>query len=169
MLCFISKAYSYEQPGCFLWVFKEASVHKNQGRMKKGVFMYLCITPWQAQHSFPWFQTSLDLRLCTSSQCCVFILPVFRQMCFVNEAYLPHPICSISCAVHGSQGAMQEHALLSIPRSSICSSSVQHGRVCSCKNGSIHLAAGPRRECISPSKPHKMQRLWEAQIKPLIN
>ena len=69
-------------------------------RNEEEVFMCLCITPWQAQHSSLPFQTSLDLRLNTSDKCSVFILLVFRQMCFVDEASLPHPICfnKLCCA-----------------------------------------------------------------------
>lgn len=78
--------------------------------------MCLCIILWQAQHSSPPFQTSLDLRLCISGKCCVSILPVFRQMCFVDEAYLPHPICfnKLCCAL--VSGGHHRSMLYSVPQ-----------------------------------------------------
>lgn len=78
--------------------------------------MCFCIAPWQAQHSSPQLQTSLDLRLSTSDKCCVFILPVFRQMCFVDEASLPHPICFNKLCCAWVSGGHHRSMLYSVPQ-----------------------------------------------------
>lgn len=85
-------------------------------RNEEGFFMCLCIVPWQAQHSSPPFQTSLDLRLSTSGKCCVFILLVFRQMCFVDEASLPHPICFNKLCCAWVSGDHHRSMLYSVPQ-----------------------------------------------------
>lgn len=85
-------------------------------RNEEGFFMCLRITPRQAQHSSLPFQTSLDLRLSTSDKCCVFILLVFRQMCFVDEASLPHPICFNKLCCAWVSGGHHRSMLYSVPQ-----------------------------------------------------
>lgn len=85
-------------------------------RNEESFFMCLYITPWQAQHSSPPFQTSLDLRVSTSDKCCVFILLVFRQMCFVDEASLPHSICFNKLCCACVSGDHHRSVLYSVPQ-----------------------------------------------------
>lgn len=118
----ISKLAHMSSLAVFCGFFKRQMYSKIKEEWRRGGYVFY-ITPRQAQHSSPPFQTSLYLRLCTTGKCCVFILPVFKQTCFVNEAYLTHPICfnNLCCAwVSGGHGramlySMSQEAAAAVP------------------------------------------------------